>query len=501
MACVLQKVKKLCVWKLKEQTKKMEKDLLLTLDELIFSTKAKVVYSPSVECAGVFSVATDSRNVKANGVFFPLLGEFQDGHKFIAKAIENGASVIVADEKVWASDKDVYLPVVENRATVIAVENTLYALQAAAAFYVKKFPELIKVGITGSNGKTTTKELVSSVLETKYQVIKTEGNFNSETGLPLSVFNIRKEHEIGVFELGMNRVDEIKELANVLFPNFAIITNIGTAHIGILGTKDNIAKEKKNIFYNFSSECVGFVPENDEYVNYLKDVPAGKILSYGEKSLSKVSNVRDLGLLGTSFDYEKLNINLALAGKYNFSNALSAVALGETLGLSASEIKAGIENVKPLGDRSNIIQGNFTVVKDCYNANADSMKAALDFYGDLEVLGKKTFVLGDMLELGSDSKALHEEIGEIVVNQKVNKVIFVGKEMTYAYSKALDIKKEKNLSVVLESLESYEDKEIFELAKDLEKDINQGDLYFFKGSRGIKLERIADKLSERVLKK
>ena len=343
----------------------MEDTLLLTLDELVFSTKAKVVYAPNVKCVGVFSVATDSRNVKANGAFFPLLGEFQDGHKFIAKAIENGASVIVADEKVWASDKDVYLPVVENRATVIAVENTLYALQAAAAFYVKKFPELIKVGITGSNGKTTTKELVSSVLETKYQVIKTEGNFNSETGLPLSVFNIRKEHEIGVFELGMNRVDEIKELANVLFPNFAIITNIGTAHIGILGTKDNIAKEKKNIFYNFSSECVGFVPENDEYVNYLKDVPAGKILSYGEKSLSKVSNVRDLGLLGTSFDYENLKINLALAGKYNFSNALSAVALGETLGLSASEIKAGIENVKPLGDRSNIIQGNFTVVKGC----------------------------------------------------------------------------------------------------------------------------------------
>lgn len=474
--------------------------LLLTLDELIFSTKATLVYAPKQENIGVFSVATDSRAIKSNGAFFPLLGEFQDGHKFIEKAVENGATVIVADEKIWAIDREKYLPVVKDKATVITVKNTLYALQASAAFYVKKFPKLIKVGITGSNGKTTTKELVSSVLEQKYNVIKTEGNFNSETGLPLSVFNIRKEHEVGVFELGMNREDEIKELANVLFPNFAIITNIGTAHIGILGTKDNIAKEKKNIFFNFSKECVGFVPEMDEYAEFLKDIPEGKVLPYGEKSLEKLSSVKDLGLLGTSFFYDGLNINLALAGKYNFSNALSAVALGEILGLTSQEIKAGIENVKPLGDRSNIIQGDFTVVKDCYNANADSMKAALDFYGKLEVSGKKVFVLGDMLELGSDSKTLHEEVGELAVNQKVNKIIFVGKEMSYAYFKAIDIKNKKNISVILEYFESYDDESICEITEKLEKDLNQGDLYFFKGSRGIRLERIADKLSLKVVK-
>ena len=480
----------------------MEKDeaLLLSLDELVSSTKAFVAYAPNQKCVGVFSVATDSRNVKSNGAFFPLLGEFQDGHTFIEKAVENGASVIVADEKVWKSDKEKYLPVVENKATVITVKNTLYALQAAAAFYVKKFPKLIKVGITGSNGKTTTKELVSSVLETKYNVIKTEGNFNSETGLPLSVFNIRKEHEVGVFELGMNRVDEIKELANVLFPNFAIITNVGTAHIGILGTKDNIAKEKKNIFYNFNANSVGFVPENDDYVKFLQDVPQGKVFTYGVKSSSKISSVKDLGLLGTSFDYENLNIKLALAGKYNFSNALSAVFLGEKLGLTAKEIKLGIEKVKPLGDRSNVIQGNFTVVKDCYNANYDSMSAALDFYGNLEISGKKVFILGDMLELGSDSKTLHEKIGEMAVNQKVNKIIFIGKEMSYAYSKALEIKNDKNLSVELESLESYQDEEILCKAKDLEKSVNPGDLYFLKGSRGIRLERIAEKLSSKVVK-
>lgn len=473
--------------------------MLLSLDELVFSTKANVAYAPVQKCIGVFSVATDSRNVKSNGAFFPLIGEFQDGHTFIEKAVVQGACVVVADEKVWSRDKEKYLPIVENKTTVITVKSTLYALQDAAKFYVKKFPKLIKVGITGSNGKTTTKELVSSVLETKYKVIKTEGNFNSETGLPLSVFNIREEHEVGVFELGMNRVDEIKELANVLFPNFGIITNIGTAHIGILGTKDNIAKEKKNIFYNFDENSIGFVPENDEYVNYLKDVPKGKIYTYGEKS-KKISSVKDLGLLGTSFDYDGINIHLALAGKYNFSNALSAVSLGEKLGLSREEIKKGIESVKPLGDRNNIIQGNFTVVKDCYNANADSMKAAIDFYGKLEVSGKKVFVLGDMLELGMDSKTLHEEIGEKVINQKVDEVFFIGKEMVSAYSKANEIKLKNNLPTILESIELYDDKEILELTCKLEKNINQGDLYFFKGSRGIKLERIADNLSKKVVK-
>ena len=468
--------------------------MLLSLEELVFSIGGTIVSGEKNQGEGIYSVATDSRNVQEKGAFFPLLGEFQDGHNFIGKAIDNGASVIVADEKVWAADSEKYLPIVKDKATVITVKNTLYALQAAAAFYVKKFPNLIKVGITGSNGKTTTKELVSSVLETKYSVIKTQGNFNSETGLPLSVFNIRKEHEVGVFELGMNRVDEIKELANVLFPNFGIITNIGTAHIGILGTKDNIAKEKKNIFYNFSNNCVGFVPEKDEYASFLQNVPKGKILTYGEKSMPGISSVKDLGLLGTTFSYNGVNINLALPGKYNFSNALSAVALAEKLGLSPTEIKAGIERVKPLGDRGNVFVGSFTVVKDCYNANFDSMKAAIEFYGSLSVKGKKTFILGDMLELGVDSKTLHEKIGEVVMQQKLDKVIFVGKEMTHSYLKVLDLIKSKKYSLEVESVETYDDETISNLSKKLISEAKPEDLFFLKGSRGIKLERIGDEL-------
>ena len=196
--------------------------------------------------------------------------------------------------------------------------------------------------------------------------------------------------------------------------------------------------------------------------------------------------------MGTTFSYNGVNINLALPGKYNFSNALSAVALAEKLGLSPTEIKAGIESVKPLGDRGNVFVGSFTVVKDCYNANFDSMKAAIEFYGSLSVKGKKTFILGDMLELGVDSKTLHEKIGVVVMQQKLDKVIFVGKEMTHSYLKVLDLIKSKKSSLEVESVETYDDETISNLSKKLISEAKPEDLFFLKGSRSIKLERIGD---------
>lgn len=472
-----------------------QQNALLTIQELASSTFGELIFTKEGDSC-VYSVATDSRNVQNGSAFFPLIGEFQDGHNYIQKAVENGASVIVACKTVWNSKSEEFAKLVDKKASVILVDNTLLALQQAAAFYVQKFPRLIRVGITGSNGKTTTKELVSSVLETKYSVIKTEGNFNSETGLPLSVFNIRQNHEVGVFEMGMNRVNEIKELANVLFPQFAIITNIGTAHIGILGTKQNIANEKKQIFSNFTESCVGFVPETDDFANFLQDVPKGKVETFGEKSLAKITNVKDLGLLGTEFCYDALKINLHLSGKYNFTNALSAIALAEKLGLSASQIKAGIEKVMPLGDRSNVIKGKFTVVKDCYNANADSMSEAVKFYGALPVAGKKTFILGDMLELGEKSVELHENVGRLAVLQQVDTLIFVGSEMKVAYNVALQEaqKSNKNIKIILQ--EDYSDSEIAKLTDSLLETLCKDELFLIKGSRGIRLERIAEKLVE-----
>ena len=223
-----------------------QEESLLSLDEVLLAAKGVLLNKEVPETFCFTSVVTDSRQVSAGGLFVPLLGEKQDGHTYIPQALEKGATVVfVVKDK--AKETDYVSLFVKRYPTVffVAVENTLYALQHIACMYVKKFPKLIKIGITGSNGKTTTKEILAHLLSEKYSVIMNQGNLNSETGLPLSVFAIREYHEVGIFEMGMNRRGEISELASVLLPDVGVITNIGTAHIGILGSKDAIAEEKK----------------------------------------------------------------------------------------------------------------------------------------------------------------------------------------------------------------------------------------------------------------
>lgn len=469
-------------------------DSLLSLQETLSAVKAKVcIGKNSSETFSFTSVTTDSRSVKEGSLFVPLIGENQDGHKYVLQAAEKGASVIFAVEPSWnalpAADKNA----VEEKCAVIFVENTMYALQAAAAAYVRKFPDLIRVGITGSNGKTTTKEIAVSVLSKHFNVIATQGNFNSETGLPLSVFNIRKEHQIGVFEMGMNRRGEITELANVLFPEFAIITNIGTAHIGILGSKHAIAEEKKQIFSNFSSKSVGFVPEKDEFASFLQDVKAGSVKLFGRVSqAASVTDVESAGLDGTSFRYYGRQVTFPLPGTYNFNNMLAVVSLAETLGLSKDEIIAGVESVKPLFGRSNINRGMFTVVEDCYNANAESMMEAVSFYGSVGVKGKKVFVLADMLELGDESERIHAETGARAARSGADKLVFVGPQMQ-AGAVAAE-KAGTGVSVVSEK--DVSDAAIAALAEKIASEAAAGDLFLVKGSRGMRLERITEVLNK-----
>ena len=258
--------------------------ILMTIPQLVDAVHGMCICNFNHE-NGFSSVATDSRNVLPGSLFVPLLGEFQDGHSFIPKALEAGATIVFVDQAHRDGSGSLYSVLAKRYdAAIILVENTLRALQNAAQKYVSFFPELVKIGITGSSGKTTTKEIVGSVFSEKYSVIMNEGNLNSETGLPLSVFRIRKEHEVGIFELGMNRKGEISEIAHVLSPSLALITNIGTAHIGILGTQRAIAEEKKCIFENFSDTGVGFIPENDVWTDFLSGIPRGSVRFFGPES-------------------------------------------------------------------------------------------------------------------------------------------------------------------------------------------------------------------------
>ena len=470
---------------------------LMTLEELLHSVAGKLIDGFNGDFIFT-SVVTDSRAVVFGSLFIPLIGEKQNGHLYIEQAIQNGAKSVFISNTEYKSNYKKYdeLAAKYSGTAFIIVEHTLYALQNAAMHYAAKFPSLIKIGITGSSGKTTTKEMIVSVLSRKYNVVSTEGNLNSETGLPLSVFNIRKEHTAGVFEMGMNRENEIGEIAAVLEPEYAVITNIGTAHIGILGSRENIASEKRKIFDYIPKEGAAFIPADDDFSGFLSQNVRGDIVKYGENISEEISGVRfvkDLGLDGTLFEIDGLSVHLSVPGIYNYRNALAAVSLAKRLGLSAEQIKDGLERFKRISGRMECLKlrlktgCNITLIKDCYNANPDSMQAAI-----LKNAGRKIFVLGDMLELGEKSKVEHEKIGKSAAHQKPYRIIFAGAGMNNAYAAATSAGFTDADYVDSASEEAI--KCIAELICDFAVD---GSVVLLKASRGIALERVIPLISDK----
>ena len=469
---------------------------LLELDELLDAVSGKYAGLARGEKHFHFtSVATDSRNVCKDGLFVPLIGKNQDGHQYIPQALDKGAAAVFVASEEYEKNSRKYMDLSANTdAVFIVVENTLHALQAAAAAYAAKFPRLIKIGITGSSGKTTTKEMTVAVLRQKYRVVCNQGNLNSETGLPLSVFNITPEDEAGVFEMGMNRVNEIGEIAGVLKPKYALVTNIGTAHIGILGSRENIAAEKRKIFTYVPETGAAFIPDGDDFAGYLSQNVKGKIIRYG-RSVSPAESgmefISDDGFDGTHFRAGKEDIHLRLPGIYNYQNALGAAAVGKYFGVSDAQIKTALELFEPIAGRTETeqisVRGDtrITLVKDCYNANPDSMARVLEFCASVKNVKHRIYVLGDMLELGADSADEHAKIGAETVMASPDQVIFIGNEMKYAAAAA----KSAGYPNVLYIPDS--DDNAIELAAEFIVDcIAEGDLLLLKASRGMELERI-----------
>ena len=434
-------------------------------------------YSPY---QGFDSVTTDSRTVKPRALFIPLRGTQQDGHRYIEQALQQGAACVFADA--------VFLDIQENiqhiialckkhQAACIRVEHTLKALQDAAAAYLEQFPQLLKIGVTGSNGKTTTKELLASVFAQKYRTVKNEGNLNSETGLPLSVFTVTKKHEVGIFELGMNRKGEIAELAAVLKPNIAVITNIGTAHIGMLGSKDAIAHEKKQIFFCFDENSVGFIPDKDEYTAFLKETAHGKIFTYSADPASYTLE----GLSGAEIRYKGETIRLPLPGIHNVQNAFAAIAVAEYCNIPLQLIKAGIEQIQALFGRSQIIRGPVTYLLDCYNANPDSMNAGLALCANIAVRGKKIYLLASMKELGPESTKAHRAVCAAAFASDADILFFFGEEICAA---AVEQNKTSNKPFFC-----FTEAEAGKLRDTLDSLLNRNDFVFLKGSRSLELEQ------------
>jgi UDP-N-acetylmuramoyl-tripeptide--D-alanyl-D-alanine ligase len=400
-------------------------EILMSFDQLAAVLGGRLIsFNPTLR--GFSSVCIDSRKAGPGALFVALAGSVQDGHSYVEAAFKAGAAAaLVAESRLEPALEDA-----ARRAggLLLTAADTLRALQQAAAAYLSGFPRLIRVGITGSSGKTTTKEIAAAMIGAEKQVVTNPGNYNSETGLPLAVFGVRSHHQVGIFEMGMNRRGEIGELAAVLKPHIALITNIGSAHIGSIGSREGIAQEKKAIFSAFTGAELALIPEDDGYRDFLARDLRGRPVFYGPHSCKELGPLRDLGLEGTELSWEGRPLRFGLPGAHNIKNALAAAAIAKAAPVGGGAIRRGLESVKPLFGRGEIFRGPVTVVQDCYNANPESAAEAVRFCDALSWPGRRVYIIGSMLELGAGSPEAHRELGRLLASSRADMVFLYGTE-------------------------------------------------------------------------
>jgi UDP-N-acetylmuramoyl-tripeptide--D-alanyl-D-alanine ligase len=424
----------------------------------------------------ITSVVIDSREVRPGSLFIALPGERTDGHDYIKEAAGRGAVAAMVTSGRFA---EVRAEVIHLNIALIVVEDTLRGLQKLAGAHVNRFPEVRKVGITGSCGKTTTKDMVASVLSVMGNTVSTPGNKNSEIGLPLSVFQIDARTEFGVFEMGVDHVGEMDRMLDVWRPDAGIITNIGLSHLGKMGSVQMIAYEKSKMFH--SGITTGLIAENNAWRNYISRVRAMDLDSFGLDSTVGIRSIEPLGLRGWKIEYEDQSIHLEAIGRHNLINAMATISLSQSLGAEPQAIKEGLESFRTSSGRSRIIDGDVTIIEDCYNSSMDSTGAILDYMGSLPWKGRKSVVLGSMKELGAASVMAHEAVGRKLIGMRPSTAYFYGKEM----EKACEVMKRNGYTRGLFYTDDFE-----ELQNKVMRDMRRGDLVLLKGSRAMAMERL-----------
>ncbi|VBB45860.1 UDP-N-acetylmuramoyl-tripeptide--D-alanyl-D-alanine ligase [uncultured Paludibacter sp.] len=427
-------------------------------------------------------ISTDSRNCPEGCTFFALKGENFNANAFALSALEKGASFAVVDEKEYAVDE-----------RFILVENVLETLQSLARYHRRQLKTTI-IGITGTNGKTTTKELIASVLKEKYNTHFTQGNLNNHIGVPLTLLQLKPEHEMAVIEMGANHPGEIKLLSEIALPDYGIITNVGKAHLEGFGSFEGVMKTKAELYdYIFAEgEKIFLNTGNDYLVSMAKKsgfktedkIIAYKILSNfetltklaSEQATGRILSCSPLLKLECSVKNETFDIQTNLIGTYNAENVLAAAAIGNYFGVDNQLIKNALEKYTPRNNRSQLtVTENNKLVVDAYNANPTSMRAAILNFSQMEVKDK-TLILGDMLELGEQSAEEHQKIVDLLKENQLSDVILVGK----------DFKNTKNTFTCYDSVEDL--KEI------LQKKPIKNRFILVKGSHGIHLEKLIENL-------
>lgn len=430
----------------------------------------------------VSCVEIDSRKIEPGGVFIATVGEKVDGHSFVGQVAEKGVVCAVVEK-----EGDYPLP-------YILVENSFEALKKIAAFYRDKL-DIPIIGITGSVGKTSTKEFIATVLSQKYSVQKTAGNFNNEVGMPLTILSIRPEHEIAVVEMGISHFGEMERLASISRPDTCVITNIGQCHLENLIDRDGVLKEKTEMLRFMNSGGSIVLNGDDDKLIGVKAPIGTKLYHYGFGDVNDIrpASVESRGLLGskailkTSGNLEEditIEANIPLPGRHMVYNAMAAARIGLIYGMSAEEIAEGIAAVQATGGRSHVMElGRFTVIDDCYNANPVSMKAAIDLLGTAD--GRKVAILGDMFELGENEKALHEEVGKYAADNNIDVIVTIGKLSSNMCRGA----KTGNSEVFW-----FETRD--EAVDELAKILKAGDSILVKASHGMELQAVIEKIKD-----
>ncbi len=434
-------------------------------------------------------VSIDSRKISPGDFFFAIIGESHDGHGFASAAVDQGVSGLVINRQM--AEK---LPVAAWKAkdiACIAVADTTRALGNLAAFNRRR-ANVSVAAITGSNGKTTTRKLTAGVVARQFNMLATAGNFNNEIGLPLTLLGLSRVHQWAVVELGTNNPGEISKLTAICSPDIGVITNIGPAHLEGLGSLEGVMREKGDLIKGLGRDGRAVLNADDPRVLQLARESRHEVLLYGrsEDATIRAEDIKE-DAQTSSFvlilDRERIAVQLNSPGQYMISNALAAAAVGYLLGIPAAMVKAGLESFMPVAGRMNIrhLPNGIQIIDDTYNANPDSMKAALATFNKLPTAGRKIFVAGDMFELGTQAPELHSQVGALAARSEVDRLYACGEHAALAMAGA----RKEGMPAANTITGSRE-----EILEDLKGWLQPGDCVLVKGSRGMAMEKVVQGL-------
>ena len=453
----------------------------MTLEKIASACQGTYYGPKEMASESVSMITTDSRCIEKDCLFVAIKGARVDGNDFVPSAYENGALCCLSEKEPYG-----------QQMPYIVVKSCYQALKDMAKLYRNSMDTKV-IGITGSVGKTTTKEMVASVLSERFCTLKTQGNFNNEVGVPLTLFRLRKEHEAAVVEMGISDFGEMTRLSAMACPDSCIITNIGQCHLENLHDRDGVLRAKTEIFTSMNPMGNIYLNGEDDKLITVKGDGKRKLTFFGLGNQNKVyaKNIEKLGLKGTKMTVvspiTEFEVLIPVPGEHMVFNALAAAAVALDFGMKPEEIQAGIAKFRPVGGHSDIVETeHFTIINDCYNANPVSMKAGLDVLS--EASGRKVAIVGDMFELGSEEKQMHREIGAYAVEKGVSVFLCIGGLAKECYEGA------KEVSDGAMECQYYRTKE--EAFKVLRNLLQDGDTVLVKASHGMHFEKIVAELEK-----